>query len=361
MIEIEGLSVDLDTFSLRDITFNVQDGEYLVLLGPTGAGKTVLLEAIAGLKPLASGRININGRDVTSFNLEKRNIGFAYQDYVLYPHLSVRDNISFGLMWRRKTKREIEQAIDQVVELLGIKYLLEKRPLALSGGESQKISLARAVAIRPDLLLLDEPLSALDPETKEEYGRELKELHKRLRLTTIHVTHDFEEALALGDRIAVMKEGQIIQIGTPEHIFRHPNSEFVARFFMTRNIFAGEVAEGTDGQSHFGIGELKLSVVTPLRGKLQASIRPEDILISKEPLSSPALNCLTGTVSRISGRGSIVYITINVPPEFTCLVLRRSFEEMNLEEKQKVFIAFKVSAVNIFSDKEGDHLKTAGG
>jgi len=354
MIEIEGLSVDLDTFSLKDITFNVQDGEYLVLLGPTGAGKTVLLEAIAGLKSLASGRIKINGRDVTSFNLEKRNIGFAYQDYVLFPHLSVRDNISFGLMWRRKSKREIEQAIDRIVELLDIKYLLEKRPMSLSGGESQKISLARAVAIKPDLLLLDEPLSALDPETKEEYGRQVKELHKRLKLTTIHVTHDFEEALAVGDRIAVMNEGRIIQIGTPEEIFHHPNSEFVARFFMTRNIFTGEVMESSDGQGLFHIGELKLRVVTPLRGRLRASLRPEDILISKEPLSSPTLNCLTGTVSRISDRGSIVYITVNVPPEFTCLVLHRSFEEMNLEEKQKVFIAFKESAVNIFADTEGN-------
>jgi len=348
MIEIKDLSVELRGFLLKDITFDVQDGEYFVLLGPTGAGKTVLLEAMAGLKSVKSGQVKINGRDVTHFNLEKRNIGFAYQDYVLYRHLSVRDNISFGLMWRRKKRREIERAIDRVVELLGLTDLLDKKPLSLSGGESQKVALARAVAIKPDLLLLDEPLSAVDPETKEDYERTLKEIHNRFRLTTIHVTHDFEEAMAIGDRIAVLNEGRIVQIGTPDEIFCHPNSEFVARFVMTRNIFEGEVQDGSEGQSFLNVEGVKLAVVTDRRGRLHASIRPEDILISREPLHSNTLNYFSGTITRIVGRGSVVYLTVNVPPEFTCLILHRSLEEMGLEENQKVFIAFKASAVNVF-------------
>jgi len=348
MIEIKDLSVELRGFLLKDITFDVQDGEYFVLLGPTGAGKTVLLEAMAGLKSVKSGQVKINGRDVTHFNLEKRNIGFAYQDYVLYRHLSVRDNISFGLMWRRKKRREIERAIDRVVELLGLTDLLDKKPLSLSGGESQKVALARAVAIKPDLLLLDEPLSAVDPETKEDYERTLKEIHNRFRLTTIHVTHDFEEAMAIGDRIAVLNEGRIVQIGTPDEIFRHPNSEFVARFVMTRNIFEGEVQDGSEGQSFLNVEGVKLAVVTDRRGRLHASIRPEDILISREPLHSNTLNYFSGTITRIVGRGSVVCLTVNVPPEFTCLILHRSLEEMGLEENQKVFIAFKASAVNVF-------------
>ncbi len=348
MIEIKDLCVELGRFLLKDIAFDVQDGEYFILLGPTGAGKTVLLESIAGLKSIESGQIRINGRDVTHLNLEKRKIGFAYQDYALYPHLSVRDNISFGLMWRGKTRREIEEAVDQVVELLGFEDLLERRPFSLSGGESQKICLARAVAIKPDLLLLDEPLAAVDPETREATERELKELHNRLRLTTIHVTHNFEEALAIGDRIAVLKEGRMMQIGTPEEIFRHPNSEFVARFLMTRNIFEGEVLDNSEGQSVFCVEEAKLAVVTTLRGKLHASIRPEDILISREPLHSNALNSFQGAITHIADRGSVFYITVNVPPEFTCLILRRSLEEIGLKEKQKVFITFKASGVNVF-------------
>ena len=348
MIEIKGLSVKLGSFLLEDITFDVRDGEYFVLLGPTGAGKTVLMESIAGLNPIGSGQVKINGRDVTFLNLEKRNIGFAFQDHVIYRHLSVRDNISFGLQWRRKTRREIEDAIDRVIELLDITHLLKRRPWTLSGGESQKIALARALAIKPDLLLLDEPLSAVDPEMKEATERELKKIHNRLNLTTIHVTHNFEEAIALGDRIAVLGEGRIAQIGTPEQIFRHPNSEFVARFVMTRNIFEGEVSDSPEGQSIFCVDGVKLAVVTTRRGRLHASIRPEDILISREPLHSSTFNSFQGTITRIADRGAVACLTINVPPEFAGLILHRSLKEMGLEEKQKVFITFKASAVNIF-------------
>ncbi len=343
MLEVIGLCAEVGKFFLKDITFQVQDGEYFVLLGSTGAGKTILLESIAGLKSVSRGQIKINGTDVTALNLEKRRIGFAYQDYALYRHLSVRDNISFGLMWRNKKRQEIEKSIDRVVEILGIENLLGKRPMSLSGGESQKIALARAIAIKPDLLLLDEPLSAVDPESKEAAERQLREMHNRLQLTTIHVTHNFEEAITLGDRIAVMQGGEILQIGTVDQIFRHPESEAVARFLMTRNIFAGEVQDG-----FFHTGDAKLAVATARHGKRCASIRPEDIWLSREPQNTDTLNSLEGTITRIADRGSVAYVTVNVPPEFTCLILHRSLEEMNLKEEQKAFVIFKASAVNVF-------------
>jgi len=348
MLEVKDLCTQLGDFFLKNISFDVKDGEYFVLLGPTGSGKTVLLESIAGLHAISSGQVWINGRDVTQLNLEKRKIGFAYQDYALYPHLTVRDNISFGLMWRNKKRQEIEKAIDNVVELLNIADLLEKRPWSLSGGQSQKIALARAIAIKPDLLLLDEPLSAVDSGTKEDYERELKELHNHLKLTTIHVTHNFEEATAMGNRIAVIMNGQILQIGTPEQIFRQPNSELVARFLMTRNIFDGVVTDSSDGQKVFSVEGTKLAVVTTRQGRVHASIRPEDILISREPLHSNALNSLQGTITRIVDRGSVIYINVNIPPEFTCLILRRSLKEMSLREKERVFITFQASDVNVF-------------
>ena len=191
MLEVKNLNVQMGKFFLKNINLEVKDGEYFVLLGPTGSGKTVLLESIAGLHAINSGQVWINGKDVTDLNLEHRKIGFAYQDYALYRHLPVRDNISFGLMWKNMKKKEIEKSVDQAIELLGLSTLLDKRPWSLSGGESQKIALARAIAIKPDLLILDEPLSAVDSETKEDYERELKELHNRLKLTTIHVTHNF--------------------------------------------------------------------------------------------------------------------------------------------------------------------------
>ncbi len=348
MLEVKGLCAKRGSFLLQDVSFDVQDGEYFVLLGPTGAGKTVLLESIAGIQGIRGGQIWIDGRDVASLNVQDRNIGFAFQKYTLYRHLPVRDNISFGLMWRYKSQQDIDKAVDQVIQLLGLQDLLDKRPWALSGGESQRICLARAIAVRPDLLILDEPLGSVDSESREVTERELKETHNRLNLTTIHVTHDFEEAVALGDRIAVMIDGRIAQIGTPEQVFRHPNSESVARFLMTRNIFEGEVRDGPDGQGVFRVDEAELAVPTSLRGERHATIRPEDVRVAREPPDSDGANCLPGTITRISDRGAIAYVWVNVPPEFACLTLRPSLEEMCLREGQKVYVTFNASAVNVF-------------
>jgi len=348
MLEVKGLCAKRGNFFLKDVSFDVQDGEYFVLLGPTGCGKTSLLESIAGISGIRSGEVWIDGRDVTSLTLEERRIGFAHQKYMLYRHLPVRDNISFGLMARYKTQRETERAVDRVIELLGLEDLLDKRPWSLSGGESQKICLARAIVIRPDLLLLDEPLGSVDSESKEATERQLKETHNQLKLTTIHVTHDFEEAIAMGDRIAVMIGGSIVQIGTPDEVFRHPNSESVARFLMTRNVFEGEVQDSPGGQGVFCVNGEKLSAVTPLRGKRHASIRPEEILISREPPESDGMNSLAGTITHISDRGLMAYVWVNVPPEFICLILHPALEEAGLEEGEKIHITFNASAVNIF-------------
>jgi len=348
MIEVKDLCADLGKFSLKNISFDVQNEEYFILVGPTGSGKTMFMESIAGLKPIRGGQVIINGRDVTPLNVADRNIGFAFQDYMLYRHLSVRDNISFGLQWRTKTRREIDDAVDRIVELLEIGHLLNQSPWTLSGGESQRIALARALAMKPDLLLLDEPLSAVDPDIREAWGEKLKGIHKRLRLTTLHITHDFEESITLGDRIAVMGDGRIAQIGTPDQIFRHPNSEFVAKFVRTRNIFEGEVSDSSEGQSVFCIDGTKIAVATTRRGKLHVSIRPEDILISREALHSNTPNSFQGVITRIVDRGTLVSFNIDVPPQFTCLILHRSFKEMGLEEKQQVFISFKASDVNVF-------------
>lgn len=244
MIKVSDLCVDLGDFLLENIDLDVKPGEYFVILGPTGAGKTVLLESIAGLYRLKRGRIWVGGEEVTQLEPEKRGISIVYQDQMLFPHLSVRDNITFGLKLRKASGQDIKSTLSWLVELLDIDHLLHRKPDTLSGGEKQKVALARALSIKPQLLLLDEPLSALDPENREGVQRELRRLHNRLKLTTVHVTHDFEEAIALGDRIAVLGDGRIHQVGTPEQIFRQPNSEFVARFAMVRNIFICEVTDG---------------------------------------------------------------------------------------------------------------------
>ena len=180
MIEIKNLTVDLGTFQLQDIDLKIEPGESFIILGPTGSGKTILLESIAGLYPIKSGEIWLNSKEVTKLEPEKRGIGFVYQDYALFPHLSVKGNILFGLKQMKRPKGELQSAVDWIAGLLGVSHLLERKPETLSGGERQKVALARALSISPQVLLLDEPLSALDPQAREEVQHELREIHRRL-------------------------------------------------------------------------------------------------------------------------------------------------------------------------------------
>jgi molybdopterin-binding protein len=348
MIEVKNLCVDLGEFVLNDVSLSIEEGEYFIILGPTGAGKTVLLESIAGLYPIKSGQIWLRGKEVTRVEPEKRKISIVYQDHVLFPHLSVRDNIVFGLRMHKTRADEVANKINWVAELLGIPHLLHRRPDTLSGGEKQKVALGRAIITRPELLLVDEPLSALDPETRENVQQELRRLHKALGITLLHVTHDFEEAISLGNRIAVIGEGRLMQVGTPEEVFRHPNSEFVARFAMTRNIFVGRAERKPGGDTIFRVDGTEFIIATDADGTHHASIRPEDILLSGEPIRSSARNCFPGTITKVVDRGSTLYVTVDIPPELSCLVTRHSFEEMELHQGKKVFLTFKASAVHLF-------------
>jgi molybdopterin-binding protein len=348
MIKVKKLCVDLGEFVLQNISLGIEEGEYFIVLGPTGAGKTVLLESIAGLYPIKSGEIWLRGKDVTGLEPEKRRISIVYQDHVLFPHLSVKDNIAFGLKMNKAKTAEITDRLNWIAELLGIPHLLHRKPDTLSGGEKQKVALGRAIITRPELLLVDEPLSALDPETRENVQHELRRLHKALGITILHVTHDFEEAIALGNRIAVVGEGQLKQVGTPEEVFRHPNSEFVARFAMTRNIFAGRAERKPNGDTIFRVNGTEFIIALDVDGAYHASIRPEDILISSEPLHSSARNCFPGTITHVVDKGSTLYVTVSVPPELSCLVTRRSFNEMELGEGREVYITFKASSIHLF-------------
>lgn len=353
-MQVRDLWVDLDEFHLREIDLDVAAGEYFVILGPTGGGKTVLLEAVAGLHQLRKGQIMLDGEDVTGLPPEQRGIGFVYQDYMLFPHLSVAGNIAFGLELRKMDRQAIEERVTEMGQLLGIDHLMRRRPGTLSGGEQQRAALARALVVEPRLLLLDEPLSALDPGMREGLQRELGRLHRELGTTIIHVTHDFEEAVALGERIAIVHEGRVVQVGPPEEIFRKPGSEFVARFVGVRNIFRGELHPGEDGYQLLSLKGIKIAVVTELSGRVHASIRPEDIVLSQEPLRSSARNSFRSRIVDIADRGTVVYVTVRVPgagdlrSDFICMITRRSLEEMGLREGLEVYIAFKASTVHVF-------------
>jgi len=352
-VQVRDLSVDLGEFHLREITLDVAPGEYLVILGPTGGGKTVLLETIAGLHRPRRGRVLMNGEDATARPPEGRGIGFVYQDYALFPHLNVADNIAFGLTLRRggrgrKARAVVRERVSEMAQLLSIEHLLHRSPSTLSGGEQQRVALARALIVRPRLLLLDEPLSALDPTTREDLQRELARLHRALGTTTIHVTHNFEEAIALGDHIAVMNAGRIVQVGLPDEIFRKPASEFVARFVGVRNILQGDLLPGKDGYKLLALDEIQIAVVTELTGRVRASIRPEDIFIFQELRRSSVRNTFRGRIVEIADRGTLLYVTVHLPPDLTCVITRRSLEELELAVGQEVSIGFKASAIHVF-------------
>lgn len=348
MIAIRNLKVNLGDFLLQNINLDIEPREYFIVLGPTGAGKTVLLEAIAGLYPVLEGEIWIGDKEITDLSPEKREIGIVYQDQVLFPHLSVEKNIAFGLKMRKCPKHETKAKIDAIGEVVGISHLLKRNPVTLSGGEKQKVALARALVTEPKVLLLDEPLSALDPETKERMQGKLREIHSRIELIVIHVTHDFEEAIALGHRVAVLNDGCIAQIGTPEEFLRRPHSEFVARFALSRNILSGRVMGVEDGCAVIDAGGTKLRATTEAKGEVRLSLRPEDILISKEPLQSTARNCFLGIISDIVDRGSVIYITVTLPPDFVCIITRQAFDELKLKMGVEVWITFKASAIHVF-------------
>ncbi|WZL73881.1 ATP-binding cassette domain-containing protein [Clostridiaceae bacterium 35-E11] len=230
MLNVEHVYKTLGKFQLKDVNFQIRKGEYFVILGPTGTGKSVVLETIAGMYKPDCGHIYFHGNILDTLYPEDREIGFVYQDYLLFPHLSVKENIIFGLKRKKCSKKEIEEKLCEMVSNFQIQHLLERNPKNLSGGEQQRVAVARALITSPKILLLDEPLSALDPSTKKKFIRMLKNIHEKTESTIIHVTHDFHEAFALADRIAVMKDGTIVQIGTPHEVFSKPNSKFVSNF-----------------------------------------------------------------------------------------------------------------------------------
>ena len=264
--------------ALDDISLEIVEGEFVCFLGPSGCGKTTLLRAIAGLDIQTTGRIEQNGRDISALPPTKRDFGIVFQSYALFPNLTAARNVAYGLENARTPRGEIIKRVHELLELMGLAAHGNKYPAQLSGGQQQRVALARALATSPGLLLLDEPLSALDAKVRVHLRHEIRELQRRLRVTTIMVTHDQEEALTMADRIVVMNQGAIEQIGTPLEIYREPASPFVADFIGVMNFVAGTVAR--DGAVRLGTIELACEVDgLPAGTDVTLAIRPEDIVV----------------------------------------------------------------------------------
>jgi iron(III) transport system ATP-binding protein len=289
-------------FAVNDVNLTVVPGELLTLLGPSGCGKTTTLRMIAGFEQPTSGRIQIGDRDVTSLRANERNIGFVFQNYAIFPHLSVFENVAYGLRVQQKSDDEIKRAVNEVLDLVGLSGYAQQQPHQLSGGEQQRVALARAIVFKPRILLFDEPLSNLDAKLRVQMRSEIQQLQKRLGITTVYVTHDQEEAMAISDRIAVMSGGKIVQIAAAEDLYDHPNSEFVARFIGRANLIDGRILSiEADNATVEVLGQAMAVTGAPTGAKagdaVRVMIRPERVALARHD----ALNTI-GITAKVVNR-----------------------------------------------------------
>ena len=348
MIRIENISRDWKEFKLMNINLEVEDDEYFVILGPSGSGKTMLLELIAGIWYPDSGKIYMNDKEVTLLPPEQRGVGFVYQNYMLFPHKTVFENIAFGLSIRKRNKEEIKTEVEGIMDLFGISHLANRMPRTLSGGEQQRTALARALIIYPKLLLMDEPLSALDRITREELIIEMKGINKKFDTTIIHVTHNFDEALALADRIAILRHGEISQVGDTTEIFRHPKDKFVADFVGVENIIKGTAREIGEKLTLIDTGNIVIYSVEQKKGDVHITVRPEDITLSMEKVTTSARNVFKGQVKEIIDQGALIKLNIDVGEPLVVFLTRQSFLDMELNIGKMVWTYFKATAVHLF-------------
>ncbi len=308
LLEIEKLHISLGEFYLNGISFSLEKGDYLSIIGPTGSGKTILLESIIGFWKPDKGKIIVDGEDLTQELPEHRRIGIVYQDYALLPHFTVFKNIAYGL--KKKQKHGIAEKVHALACSLHIDHLLERKPDTLSGGEQQRVALARALAVEPRLLLMDEPFSALDLQTRHVARQLLKQAIEERGTTVIHITHDLEDAWALANKVAVVKDGNLIQFGGLEDVFHRPVSQFIADFVGV-NFLDGQIVQCTNGKSIVSVNgfELKSWDEAPVGSRVKVAIRPENIVVLKAPQSPDSTqNLLKTTLIKIVNQGNTLML-----------------------------------------------------
>jgi iron(III) transport system ATP-binding protein len=306
------------TTALSDINLTIPEGELFFLLGPSGCGKSTLLRIIAGLESPTSGGVFFNDRDVTPLGTERRNAVMVFQSYALWPHMTVRENIAFGLQVRGLSTQEQSQRVDQILEVVRMRQLADRKPNQMSGGQQQRVALARALAVQPDCLLLDEPLSNLDAQLRQQMRGEIRRICKSQGVTTIYVTHDQKEALSIADRIAVMNAGQIVQIGKPAELYHQPRTPFVARFIGETNLLPGAVLSQSDGviRVKTAAGEILASAPANVPQQVILSIRPEQLRLVPASATPSTANRLVGKVteSTFLGEASEHVLVVNGQP-----------------------------------------------
>ena len=348
-----------DVIAVDSLSVKVRQGEFFSLLGPSGCGKTTTLRLIAGFEAPTRGQIRIKNQDVTGKRPYQRNVNTVFQNYALFPHLTVAGNIAFGLERKKVPREQISRHIESVLDLVHLEGMASRYPRQLSGGQQQRVALARALVLRPDVLLLDEPLGALDLKLRKEMQIELKSLQEKVGITFIYVTHDQEEALTMSDHIAVMENGRLVQVGTPEDIYNLPRTRFVAEFIGVSNLFSGQVTdhlqEGIQAETS---GGLKIAVSTSDRRtngeSLTFSVRPEKISLMPETPENDGINRFQGkVVHKIFLGGSVSYeISLSTEEQITVDVKneRQSDRSISLSPGDPVTVSWHPDDCIVLSD-----------
>ena len=327
---------------IQGLSAEIQPGEFFTLLGPSGCGKTTLLRMIIGFNSIEGGEIRVDGKVINQIPTNRRNMGMVFQNYAVFPHMSVRDNVAYGLKTRRVPKAERYKRADEILKLVKIDDYADRMPTQLSGGQQQRVALARAIVIQPEVLLMDEPLSNLDAKLRVEMRNVIKRIQRQVGITTVYVTHDQEEALAISDRIAVMHGGVIQQIGTPKHIYQRPANEFVSSFIGLSNFVD---AENENGTLDFGCGyRVPMSTLRPDAGrKVCVAVRPEEFLIrSAEEPGIPA----TVRSSVFLGMTQHYFLTLGEEKEIEVVV--PSDRSDLIPDGEKVSLQIVADKVNVF-------------
>jgi len=337
-------------FAARDVTLTVADGEFVALLGPSGCGKTTTMRMVAGFVEPTNGTVRLGGRDITRLPPWKRDTGLVFQSYALFPHLTVAQNVAFGLEMRKVSPGEIAPRVDEALRLVRLGAHGSRLPRQLSGGQQQRVALARALVFRPDVLLLDEPLSNLDAKLRNEVRVEIRELQRALGLTTVMVTHDQEEAMTMADRLVVMSEGRVRQVGTQRDLYERPADRFVASF-VGRSSFLNGVMEA-QGRFRTG-GGIEIRCAAPasgITGRAVLALRPERVTVAPDaPVNFD--NCLPGEVEFVSYLGGLVDVHIRLAPEER-LIAQILNQEHYIPPRigDKVYVGWTTGAATVFPD-----------
>lgn len=339
-----------DFVAVNHISCDIKQGEFFTLLGPSGCGKTTLLRMIAGFNSIEEGKIYFDDKVINNIEAHKRDIGMVFQNYAIFPHMSVFDNVAYGLKARKVKKEEIAPRVMEALKLVQIENLKDRKPSELSGGQQQRVALARAIVIRPSVLLMDEPLSNLDAKLRVQMRTIIKKLQKDLNITTIYVTHDQEEALAISDRIAILDKGKVMQIDTPEMIYKKPQNTFVAGFIGISNFMEGKIVKmDEDMTAHVQLDagmKFKMKLKKKVEGNIKISVRPEQFIIN-----DPSEYGLQGEISMYTFLGDFANYEIKLP-NGQIVEANEYTKDIDFVRKQgqKVSLTFNPENISLFNE-----------